>query len=349
MNGSSRKDGFVPTYLLERWSEEGSREAAETLDERRVLREEIDSFARSGAELERDRDDDGRAERMIFDCRNVPKIRNNLVRGEGQPPTHDEDVNAAYDNAGHTLDYFKNVLGRNSVDDRGHDLRFYVNYGRHYGNAEWIPETKIMIFGDADGRQLTGFVKSLEVVAHELTHGITQHVNGLRYTFQSGALDEHFSDAIGSAVKQRAKGQTAETADWLMGDEIVGPEFKGVALRSLKAPGTAMEDDPQPSHMDGFKDTGKLDNRGVHINCGIPNKAFYLTALEIGTDSAAFLWYTAWKDKTIMKPDAAFSDAFESILKAAGLLANQGKLPEIAVKAVKESFRAVGVYSLASV
>ncbi|WP_369436000.1 M4 family metallopeptidase [Lysinibacillus fusiformis] len=179
-----------------------------------------------------------------------------------------------------------------------------------------------------------------------MAHGMTEFINELVYEHQSGALNEHFSDVLGSAVKQHVKGQTAKTADWLIGDEIVGPEFPGKALRSMKNPGTASQFDHQPANFGEYKELPlSNDNGGVHLYSGIPNKAFVLVSLEIGTDQAAFLWYTAFQNKQIIHPNATFEEAFEAIVHAADMLTSQGKLPQQAVDAVKNAFHEVGIPS----
>jgi len=111
-----------------------------------------------------------------------------------------------------------------------------------------------MFFGDGDGLYLTDTTKSLDVIGHELVHGITQHEANLTYSGQSGALNESLSDVFGSLVKQYRKKQTAAKADWLIGKDIVGPELKP-ALRSMKAPGTANQYDDQPADMDNYLHT----------------------------------------------------------------------------------------------
>ena len=163
-----------------------------------------------------------------------------------------------------------------------------------------------MVFGDGDGVLFTDFTKSLDVIAHELTHGVTEFTAGLEYQNQSGALNESMSDVFGSLVKQWARKQTADQADWLIGAEIFTPEIDADALRSMKAPGKAYNNaafgrDPQPDHMSKFvklPDTDEGDKGGVHINSGIPNKAFYLTAIGIGGyawEAPGHIWYAALK------------------------------------------------------
>ncbi|MFC9539061.1 M4 family metallopeptidase [Lysinibacillus sp. NPDC056959] len=280
----------------------------------------------------------------MYDSANTTIFKKKLVRKEGDPPTSDESVNFAYDLCGQTLDYFKNKLGRNSLDNEGMNLISNVHYDKDLNNAMWVPSVQQMAFGDGDGKLFINFTRSIDVIAHEMAHAVTEFNNDLEYKHQSGALNEHFSDVIGSAVKQHVKGQTAENADWLIGDEIIGPEFPGKALRSMKDPGTAYRFDHQPAHFDDYKELPlSNDNGGVHLYSGIPNKAFVLVSLEIGTDQAAFLWYTAFQNKQIIHRNATFEEAFEAIVQTAEILTGQGKLPQQAVDAVKSAFREVGI------
>ncbi len=161
-----------------------------------------------------------------------------------------------------------------------------------------------MVFGDGDGSIFVGFTKSLDVIGHELTHGVSaEEAKGLEYHDQPGALNESISDVFGSMVKQYALGQDATQADWLIGNDILGPDFHGVALRSMAAPGTAYDDpqlgkDPQPATMAQYVQT-QNDNGGVHINSGIPNKAFHDAAVALGGnawETAGKVWYAALLD-----------------------------------------------------
>ena len=155
-----------------------------------------------------------------------------------------------------------------------------------------------MVFGDGDGEVFTGFTRSLSVIAHELAHGVIDAEGGLDYRGQSGALNESFADVIGALAEQHLRGQTAAEASWLIGEGIFTAAVQGRALRSLAAPGTAYDDDvlgrdPQPAHMRDFVVTDD-DNGGVHINSGIPNRAFHLVALTLGGfawERAGRIWY----------------------------------------------------------
>jgi Zn-dependent metalloprotease len=240
-----------------------------------------------------------------------------LVRSEGQAAVSDKSVNRAYDGLGKTYDFFKTVLGRNSIDGHGMRLTATVHFGQRFNNAFWNGAQ--MVFGDGDGIIFVDFTKSVDVIAHELTHGVTESMAGLEYHNQSGALNESFSDVFGSLVKQYSNNpkQNVNQADWLIGNDILAPGVRGVALRSMKDPGTAYRDDPnlgsdpQPKHMSDFvvlSDDEEGDFGGVHINSGIPNHAFYLVARSLGGfawEQAGVIWYEALKQ---LFPLASFQD-----------------------------------------
>ena len=188
------------------------------------------------------------------------------------------------------------AFARASVDGAGGTLAATVHYGEKYDNAFWNGER--MVFGDGDGEVFTGFTGSISVIAHELGHGVVEHSGGLEYAGQSGALNESVADVFGALTEQHVRGQTAAEASWLIGAGIFTPAVQGEALRSMKAPGTAYDDDvlgrdPQPAHMRDYVETTE-DNGGVHINSGIQNKAFHLVASALGGhawERAGRIWY----------------------------------------------------------
>ncbi len=235
-------------------------------------------------------------QRTVYDAGSGTTLPGTRVRGEGEPATPDEAVTQAYDGLGATWQLWTDAYARNSLDDKGLPLVASVHYGRQYDNAFW--DGTQMVFGDGDGVVFLGFTRSVDVIGHELAHGVTQYTAGLTYQGQSGALNESVSDVFGVLVKQHLLGQGADQADWLVGAELLAPGVQGVALRSMAAPGTAYDDprlgkDPQPAHMSGYVDTTD-DNGGVHINSGIPNKAFHDLAVALGGNAwgdAGRLWY----------------------------------------------------------
>jgi Zn-dependent metalloprotease len=253
---------------------------------------------------------EGQKQRTIFDAHNTETLPGDVVRTEGGPPTGDLAVDEAYDGLGATYDFYWEEYDRNSIDDDGMPMIATVHFGQDYNNAFWNEEQ--MVFGDGDGELFNRFTISLDVIGHELTHGVTGDEAQLIYFFQSGALNESVSDVFGSLVKQRVLNQTAEQADWLIGAGLFTANVNGVALRSMKAPGTAYDDpvlgkDPQPAHMDNYV-RGFADNGGVHINSGIPNHAFYLAATQIGGhawEKAGRIWYDTLLDPQL-RPNANF-------------------------------------------
>ena len=248
----------------------------------------------------------GQPHRTIYDQKHSDAIAlGTVARSEGSKKVKDPAVNEAYDGFGATYTFYWEVLGRNSIDNAGMPILGLVHYSTNYANAFWDGQGH-MFFGDGDGQLFTRLTGSLDVIGHELTHGVTQYEANLIYQGQSGALNESLSDVFGSLVKQYAKKQTAEEADWLIGNDVVGKALKP-ALRSMKAPGTANQYDKQPASMDKFVHTA-ADNGGVHVNSGIPNHAFYVTATEIGGkawEKAGRIWYDAMRDDQV-RPTSGF-------------------------------------------
>jgi Zn-dependent metalloprotease len=262
----------------------------------------------------------GQPNRTIYDAQHRANVHATVVlRAEGGPAVADESANEAYDGLGATYRFYWEVLTRDSIDDAGLPLLGEVHFGAGYDNAFW--DGQRMMFGDGDGRLFTGFTRAIDVIGHELTHGVTQSTVNLLYTGQSGALNESISDVFGSLVKQYQLGQTADEADWLIGAGILGPALHGAALRSMKAPGTAFDGDQQPATMSGYVST-TIDNGGVHLNSGIPNHAFYLAATALGGhawERAGRIWYQVLLTRAVA-PDAQFHTFAQATVAAATVL-----------------------------
>ncbi|EON68585.1 hypothetical protein W97_07843, partial [Coniosporium apollinis CBS 100218] len=280
-----------------------------------------------------------RPNRVIYDMQfasreeDLPGV---LARSEGNPPLNiqgDPSVNLCYDNLRIAFNFLHEVFGRNSIDGRGGPLIGIVNFGFFFPNATWSISRANMqhvpVFGNGwdndpwnQGAPLNtwagmfgGFVGSLEVVVHEMMHGITQTHAQLQATEEPGALDEHLSDVFGIMAEQWQKKQTVEEADWLIGEDCLIPERKGFALRSFVNPGTAYEFDSDNLNFRGFakdpqraqwseKYTASEDRYGVHINSGIPNKAFCLLAKKLGGyswEKAGQIWYSALTSNEVRK------------------------------------------------
>lgn len=281
--------------------------------------------------------------RLIYDMKNGPPYRlpGTLVRSEGDPKHKDPAVNEAYDHSGTTYDFYSKVLQRNSLDGNGMQLLSSVHVGSKFNNAFWNGQQ--MAYGDGDGVIFQRFTKSLDVVGHELTHGVVTHTCNLIYQNESGALNEHFADVFGSLVKQWKKKQTVDKANWLIGEDIMVPKPTRRALRDMANPGTAYKNDPdlgtdpQPAHL-SKKYKGSADNGGVHINSGIPNRAFYLAAKAIGGkawETTGQIWYKALQQLTA-------SSVFVDCAKITYQIA-KADYPVDVQKAVKEAWADVGI------
>ncbi|MEK6153809.1 M4 family metallopeptidase [Flavobacteriaceae bacterium 3-367] len=329
---------IVPPHILEALAKRGSSSCKKTLNDTYRFMEKRKSILNNLLQREALQ---GNADRLIYDSQNQYQQRVALVRKEGETETGDVTVNEAYDTSGFVRDFFKDTFDWDSVDNAGLDIVSNVHYGMEYNNAFWDGDE--MTYGDGDGVEFTNFASAIDVVAHELAHGITQFLANLEYFSQSGALNEHFSDVFGTVIKQKFLKQDISEADWLIGDTVVTDAFPGVAIRSMKAPGTANDFDQQPDHMDNYY-SGMADNQGVHINSGIPNKAFYLSCLEIGLDECALIWFETLK---ALWRTADFDDMLEVILKTTGQLTDEGKVCDSATQAIEKSFAAVGLVQVA--
>ncbi len=304
---------IIPPQLLQRLATSGDPDLAATAGRTLRLTQSIVAFRAqlsTGAPSPAARVREG-LRRQIFDCKGFTDLPGDQVRSETDTkPSRDKAVNEAFDHAGTTWDFYNKVFGRESVDNRGKTLVSSVHYGQKYDNAFW--DGRQMVYGDGDDVIFQRFTAALDVIAHELTHGVTQFSAQLAYQDQSGALNESMSDAFGSMVKQWALGQTVDQADWLIGAAIMAPGFKGRALRDMANPGTAFDDpnlgkDSQPGHMKDYVET-TLDNGGVHINSGIPNRAFVLAAKAIGGKSwekAGKIWYVTLTERLTGNADFA--------------------------------------------
>jgi len=283
-------------------------------------------------------------DRIVSDAQNTERLPGRRVRSEDDGPTGDTAVDKAYDGLGSTFDFFWDAFSRDAIDGAGGSLLATVHYGSDYDNAFWNGER--MVFGDGDGEVFTGFTRSLSVIAHELGHGVTEASGGLEYEGQSGALNESLSDVFGALAEQHRAGQRADQATWLIGAGIFTDAVQGSALRSMKAPGTAYDDDvlgrdPQPGHMRDYVDA-RDDNGGVHINSGIPNHAFYLAATAIGGfawERAGLIWYRTLTGGSL-STTADFA-AFAAATVATATAEYGGQSKEVA--AVRAAWTGVGV------
>lgn len=343
MHKHSAIDCFIPPHILKNIATKGTEAqktfAIDTLKVSAQLRGRRQALADFSAAAFRVVS--GGKDRIIYDAEHGANLPGTIVRREGDPPSEDVTVNEAYDGSGVTYDLFFSEYQRNSIDDNGMRLDSTVHYRLGYDNAFWDGEQ--MVYGDGDenlpdeDRLFNRFTIAIDIMGHELTHGVTQFEAKLQYFQQPGALNESMSDVFGSLVKQYQLGQTATEADWIIGGGLLTENVNGVGIRSMKAPGTAYDDpvlgkDPQPGHMRDYVNTIS-DNGGVHINSGIPNHAFYVTAVELGGNAwarAGKIWYVTLKDK--LTATSTFQDCANLTHQVAGELYGAGSIEQQAVQ-----------------
>jgi len=325
---------FVPPYLLQRVARRaGTRHACasgrETLqvDDRLRARREARPPEMAAPTLP------AASSRVVHSANNTETLPGEVVRSDGDPAVGDLAVDEAFDSSGQVLDLFQTQFGRRSIDGRGGTVSITVHYGRDYDNAFW--DGSQLVFGDGDGQIFERFTKPMDVMAHEFTHGVTQFTIGLAYQDQPGALNESISDAFASMAKQRVLGQSAAEADWLIAEGLFKPGINAKALRSMKEPGTAYDDpqigrDLQVGSMADYVHTYD-DSGGVHINSGIPNRAFALAALAIGGASwekAGQVWYDTLVNGQLSSQAGFESFAQATVSSAGRLFTNEASIAE---------------------
>jgi Zn-dependent metalloprotease len=227
-------------------------------------------------------------------------------------PELDEYATDAHWGTEMTYDYFLDYHDRNSIDNEGFQLNSYVHYDENFFNAFWDGER--MTYGDGNGFEPSSPFTTMDIVGHEITHGLTSLTADLIYFEESGALNESFSDIFGTAIEEYAK---PGDWDWLLGEEM------GVTLRSMSNPN--LYDCPDTYGGDLW-----VDGAGVHTNSGVQNHWFYLlteggsgtndlgdvyNVMAIGMDDASAI---AFRNLTVyLTPSSNYSDArFYSIIAA---------------------------------
>lgn len=236
---------------------------------------------------------------------------------------------SAFSNSGMVLDYFKSAHRRNSVDGAGLAIRSVVNFGgASFHNAAWYNDRRIMLYGMGDGERFNDFASSLDVVAHEITHGLTSNTAALVYSSESGALNESFSDVFGKLVAFRS----GRNADWKIGRDLFrdGTSF----IRDMENPDVA--------HTKDFKYRNETctrfnDSCGVHDNSGIPNKAATIIAKRLGNEKTGRLYFLTLTQ--LLRSSSDFREARAQTEAACATLF--GRSPDCQV--VSDAFTAVGI------
>jgi len=234
--------------------------------------------------------------------------------------------------AGVVYDYYKTAHKRLGIDGQDSAIISTVHYGKAYDNAFW--DGTQMVYGDGDGTQFGGFAAGLDVVGHELTHGVTQNTSALEYSAQSGALNEAVSDIMGAIIEHSAKPDPKK--NWMLGEDL---SLDGSAFRDMIHP----KNGQQPASLSQYVNT-TTDNGGVHTNSGIINNAMYLmtmggtndgtniaVAFGIGWDKVAKVWYaTDAKYLTATSNFASAATATETAAKDLGLTQNEQNIIQCA-------------------
>lgn len=228
--------------------------------------------------------------------------------------------------AGQVYDFYQKNFNRNSYDGKGAAITSVVHFNKNYNNAFW--NGQYMVYGDGDGKTFTALSGANDVIAHELTHAVTETTANLAYENQPGALNESFSDVFGYFV---------DPEDWLIGEDVYTPSIAGDALRSLSNPETYN----QPSTMANYQNlpnTEEGDYGGVHTNSGIPNKAAYFTISKVGVAKSEQIYYRALTQ--YLTSNAQFVDAKKALAQAAADLYGANSTEQTAVTS---AWNAVGV------
>jgi len=254
-------------------------------------------------------------------------------QGAASGPNVADGVSALV-NLSRVYDYYLNVHGRNSLDGAGGTLLAVVRLGHDFDNAFFLSENNIMAFGAANR-----YAGALDVVAHELTHGVTHHSANLIYQKESGALNEAFSDIFGEMVEAHVTG--AATPDWLVGS----PPAFSAPLRNMQNPGSLSTSfGPFPSKYSQRIETSQ-DNGGVHLNSSIINHAYFQLVQglpnAIGRLKAQAIFYRALT--THLTASSNFVDARLAAVQSAQELSVSG-ISDADVQAVRDSFTAVEVF-----
>ena len=354
MSGSCRRSiqCIVPPYMVEhmaRCDDARLREWALVHLARAAAIRAVRSFVQQMPAMMVTASPTGRKHRLVYDARRRDTLPGKLVRSEGDPKAADTAVNEAYDHSGDTFDFFLEVFGRNSLDDAGMTLISSVHVGEADGRDRFQPMNNAfwdggqMAYGDGDGEVFQGFTRSLDVVGHELTHGVQSFSSNLLYRGQSGALNEHFADVFGVLVRQWRRKESATAASWLIGTDVLVPAPTRRGIRDMEHPGTAYRDDPalgtdpQPAHMNDLY-LGPADSGGVHINSGIPNRAFVLVAQALGGPAwttAGTIWYEAMMQ---LSRTSQFADLATITAQIAG-----DRFNATTKKAVRAAWKKVGL------
>jgi Zn-dependent metalloprotease len=226
----------------------------------------------------------------VYDCQYGVSLPG--VKVPNPPASSDGTVRRAGVEATAVAKFYCDIFKRDSIDDHHMTLISSVHYSANFNNAFWNGAQ--MTYGDGDGQVFVDFTLGNDVIGHELTHGVTQHSAGFVYSNEAGGLNESISDVFGSMFRQWQANQDVNSANWLIGYDIMGPVAKAkgfTCLRDMANPAAAHCLAPQPTHFSQYH--AGMD---PHYSSGIPNLAFYKTCKAAGGhswDIVGQIWYKA--------------------------------------------------------
>ena len=242
---------------------------------------------------------------------------------------------SAHDFTREVYEFYKSYFNRDSYDGNKGSILNVVHYKLKYNNAFW--NGAFLTYGDGDSVNFSNLAGGFDVIVHEFTHGVTGSTADLIYENQSGALNESISDVFASI---------ADSTDWLIGEDVTTPNIPGDGLRSMEDPHNGKPDGAiqagwQPAHMSEFVNLPNNEDNdwgGVHINSGIPNKAFYNVASVIGHWKAGQIWYRSLT--VYLTKNSQFNDLRTACLNSAKDLFGEGSAE---YNAVTDGFNEVGL------
>jgi len=278
--------------------------------------------------------------RVIYDAQHLELIPGKIIRQEGTAPVKDKIANEVYNNLGMVYDFFNNVYGRHSVDNKGMPLRVVIHFGKNFRNIFW--DGRNIVIGDGDDIMKNFHEK--EFLAHDFTFAMIQYESGLEYWGESGSLMVASGHIFGCLCRQYYNKENARQASWVFGENSLSGRGIRRGLFSISDPGTAYVGHPQIGTdqnkfhildmmvVDKKNDKSAIDQGGVHINCGIPSRAFYLASIMIGGNAweiAGRIWYETLLSKDLSKaPD--FADFARLSSDIAERLYGKGSIPALA-------------------
>ena len=226
----------------------------------------------------------------VYNCKQTQTLPGTPIPNPGN--SADPTAKRTFKETTRVAEFYKKVFNRNSIDNAGMTMMSSIHFGVKYNNAMWNGSQ--MMYGDGDAAIFIDFTNSNDVIGHELTHGVTQHTLQLAYSGDAGGLNESMSDCFGSMFRQWEANQTVNSADWLIGHDIMGPAAlaKGyTCLRNMANPADKRCLAPQPTKYSQL--TPGMD---PHYTSGPPNLAFCVACKTLGGKSwekIGQIWYGA--------------------------------------------------------